>query len=235
MGPEKRSAAIFENVECRSRPGIDFDQRVFVAFDEKIDAVETAEPARRRYGFRRAPQTGFPALGRQTSRAKAAAETKGFPRCRRRPLTAQSHDLRLGSIAKKQDRNRLARGDALEVNLLAFRAKRPSRRDMASARSTRAFDKPMPAVRRDSRADLRMRNAQGGAKLRQSHRILHAAHHLWRVAKERPALRNKFQEFGAVLEPGAIDEAARRHLLGKLFKRADEALRPQIRCQDRPR
>ena len=69
-----------------------------------------------------------------------------------------------------------------------------------------------------------MRNVQAGAKPRQSNRILHAAHYPWRVAEERPALRDKFQESGPILEPGAIDEAARRRLLGKLFKRADQAL-----------
>jgi len=55
MGPEQRPVAIFENVEGCARPWIDFEKRVFAAFDKKIDAVETAEPARRRYGFRRAP------------------------------------------------------------------------------------------------------------------------------------------------------------------------------------
>src|SRR6202040_1204672 len=110
---------------------------------------------------------------------KAAAEPKRFPRSWRHPLAARSHHPRLDSIAKKQDRNRLARGDALEVNFLAFRAKRPGRRDMASARSAGAFHEPMAAVPWDARADLRMRNVQGGAKLRQSQRILHATHHPW--------------------------------------------------------
>jgi hypothetical protein len=55
MGPEKRPVAIFEDVEGRARPWIDFDKRVFAVFDKKIDAVETTEPARRRYRFRRAP------------------------------------------------------------------------------------------------------------------------------------------------------------------------------------
>jgi hypothetical protein len=55
MGPKKRPPAILENVEGRARPRIDLDKRVFAAFDKKIDAVETAEPARRRYGSRRSP------------------------------------------------------------------------------------------------------------------------------------------------------------------------------------
>ncbi len=79
MGAEKRAAAIFENVERRSRPGIDFDQRVFVAFDKKIDAVETAEPARRRYGFRRAPQTGLPAPGERPAGRRLPPKRKGSP------------------------------------------------------------------------------------------------------------------------------------------------------------
>src|SRR5208282_3780315 len=94
MGAEKRAAAMIENIEGRTWPRVDFDQRIVAAFDKKIDAVETAKPARRCDLFRRAPQPALQ-LARQTSRAKAAAETKGFSRRRRRPLTAQSHDPRL--------------------------------------------------------------------------------------------------------------------------------------------
>src|SRR3984893_2906828 len=102
MGPGKRPVAIFENVEGRARPGIDFDKRVFAAFDKKIDAVEAAEPARRRYGFCRLLYLGFQP-GRQTGRAKAAAETKGFTRRRSRPLAAQAHGPRLGSVGEEQN------------------------------------------------------------------------------------------------------------------------------------
>jgi hypothetical protein len=59
MGPEKRPIAILENVKGRARPWIDFDKGVFAAFDKKIDAIETEEPAHRRYGFRRSPQPGL--------------------------------------------------------------------------------------------------------------------------------------------------------------------------------
>ena len=61
MGSEKRAAAIFENVEGRTRPRIDFDKRVIAAFDKKIDAVETAKSARRRYGSSPLAVAGFPA------------------------------------------------------------------------------------------------------------------------------------------------------------------------------
>ncbi len=92
----------------------------------------------------------------------------------------------------------------------AARASR-RRRDMASARSPALLTSQCRRSVGNSRADLGMRNVQGGAKLRQPHRILHLAHHLRRVAKERQTLRDKLQEFGAILESGAIDEAARRH------------------------
>ena len=52
-------------------------------------------------------------------------------------------------------------------------------------------------------------------------RILHAAHHIRKVAKERKVLRDNLQEFGAILKSGAINEAARRLALSKGFERGN--------------
>src|ERR1700720_284315 len=75
-----------------------------------------------------------------------------------------------------------------------------------------------------ARADLRMRNVQGGAKLRQSHRIFRAAHHPRGVSEERPAPRERLQEPGPILESRTVDETARRLPLGDRFERGNQAL-----------
>jgi len=139
-------------------------------------------------------------------------------------LPAQSHELRVGSIGEKQDRDRYARREALEVNPLAFSAKRPRRRDMASARSASALDEPVLAIPWLALADLWMGNAKGSANPGQSHRILYGSNYFWRVPEERPAALDSLEEFDAILESGAINEPARRLAFGERFERGNEGL-----------
>ena len=129
---------VFENIEGRPGTRIDLDQRECLARDQKVEAVEADETdgggeARRGLG-----ELLFDLRG-QIRRAHAAAEAERLPRRRRRPLTAGAERPRLAPIAKAEDRDRIARRDALEIDVLIAGAPCAGRGDMATACARRRF------------------------------------------------------------------------------------------------